>query len=76
MSGMYSRRGRNWFTAMGTMFLIMSMIIFARQLFIWGPDFVLDFLLNSEFTNEKVSTAMMVFGCIMITKGLLKNDSR
>ena len=72
---MYNRRGRNWFTAMGAMFLIMALIVFVRQLFLWGPDFVSDFLFNSEFTNEKISVGMMIFGCIMIVKGLLKNDN-
>ncbi len=76
MSRQDNRRGRNWFTAMGAMFLIMATIVFVRQLFLWGPDFVLDFLINAEFTNEKISAAMMIFGSIMITKGLLKNDNR
>ena len=76
MSHVYNRRGRNWFTAMGAMFLIMAIIVLTRQLFLWGPEFVLDFLLNSEFTNEKISIAMIGFGSIMIAKGLKKNDSR
>ena len=64
------RRGRNWYTAMGAMFLIMAAIVITRQLFLWGPEFVLDFLLNAEFTNEKISAAMIVFGGIMVAKGL------
>lgn len=72
MSPIYNRRGRNWFTAMGSMFLIMAVIVFVRQLFLWGPEFVSDFLLNSEFTNEKISVVMMIIGSIMVTKGLLK----
>lgn len=74
MNIMYNRRGRNWFTVMGVMFVIMAVIVFTRQMILWGPDFVLDFLLNSEFTNEKISIAMIIFGGILIFKGLTKGE--
>jgi len=51
MSIEFRRRGKNWFTAMGVLFIIMGLIVIARNLIIWGPEFVLDFLLNSEARN-------------------------
>ena len=72
MSHEVRRRGRNWFTAMGVLFIIMALIVITRNLIIWGPEFVLDFFLNSEITNEKISVGMMVFGCIMIALGFRK----
>lgn len=74
MSHEYYRRGRNWYTAMGALFLIMACIVITRQLLIWGPEFVTDFLLNSEITNEKVSVGMMGFGIIMVILGFRKNE--
>ena len=44
-------------TAMGLLFIVSGMIVLVRQILIWTPDFVFDFLVNSEFTNEKVSVA-------------------
>ncbi len=72
MSHEYRRRGRNWFTAVGSLFIVMAAIVFIRQLILWGPEFVFDFIIDSEFTNEKVSLAMMIFGCFMIFMGFRK----
>jgi hypothetical protein len=72
MSHQFRRRGKNWFTAMGVLFIIMALIVIARNLIIWGPEFVLDFFLNSELTNEKISAGMLVFGGIMIFFGFRK----
>ena len=74
MSREHYRRGRNWYTAMGALFLIMAGIVIARQWFIWGPDFMADFLLNSEVTNEKISLGMMGFGVFMIVLGFRKHE--
>ncbi|MGI0003310.1 MAG: hypothetical protein ACRD91_03695 [Nitrosopumilaceae archaeon] len=69
----YARRSaRNWYTAMGVLFIIMALIVLARNLIIWGPGFVLDFFLNSEITNEKISLGMIAFGGILIILGLRK----
>jgi len=72
MSHEVHRRGRNWFTAMGVLFIVMALIAITRDLLIWGPEFVLDFFLNGEITNEKVSAGMLVFGGIMIILGFRK----
>jgi hypothetical protein len=72
MSHEVRRRGRNWFTAMGVLFIVMALIAIARNLLIWGPEFVLDFFLSADITNEKISVGMLVFGGIMIVLGFKK----
>ncbi len=76
MSSEYYRRGRNWYTAMGTLFIIMALIVLVRQLILWGPEFVRDFLLNSELTSEKVSIGMIVFGAFLIGVGFRKKNDQ
>ena len=72
----YYRRGRNWFTAMGVLFIISAAIVLIRQIILWTPDFAVEFLLNSDITNEKVSVAMIIFGCILLVLGFRKKDGR
>ena len=74
MSHEVRRRGRNWFTAMGVLFIIMAGIVLIRNLIIWGPEFVLDFFVSPEITNEKISAGMLVFGGIMIAIGFTKKS--
>ena len=76
MSHEYYRRGKNWFTAIGLMFCVMAGIVLVRQLLIWGPEFVGDFLVNEEITNEKVSFAMLGFGIFMIALGFRKHEQK
>ena len=73
MSHEVRRRGRNWFSAMGVLFIVMALIAITRNLIIWGPEFVLDFFLSADITNEKISAGMLVFGGIMIVLGFRKN---
>jgi hypothetical protein len=73
MSPEYYRRGKNWFSAIGLLFIIMAGIVLGQQLYLWGPEFVGDFIISSELTNEKVSLAMIAFGTFMIMMGLRKN---
>ncbi len=72
MSPVYTRRGRNWYTAMGILFIIMATIVLVRQVLLWSPDFVIQFLLNSEITNEKISMGMIAFGIFLIAMGFRK----
>ena len=76
MSHEYYRRGKNWFTAIGVLFCVMGGIVLIQQLLIWGIDFVEDFLFNAEFTNEKVSVAMLCFGIFMIALGFRKHEQK
>ena len=74
MSHEYRRRGKNWFTAMGVLFIVMALIVLIRNLLIWGPEFVLDFFVSAEVTNEKISAGMFVFGILMIVLGFRKTN--
>ena len=74
MSAEYPRRGRNWFTAMGLLFIIMALIVLVQNMLIWSPEFVYDFLVGPDITNEKISLAMIVFGCFMIGMGFRKSN--
>lgn len=74
MSHEYYRRGRNWYTAIGILFGVMAGIVLVRQLLIWGPEFVLEFLLNSEITNEKISFGMIGFGVFMVLWGFRRHE--
>jgi hypothetical protein len=76
MSHEYYRRGKNWYTAIGLLFIIMAGVVLVRQLILWGPEFVEDFILNSEFTNEKVSVGMIGFGIFMILLGFRNHESQ
>jgi hypothetical protein len=72
MLDLHYRRNRNWFTAMGVLFIVMAGIILIRNLFIWGPEFVADFFTSSEITNEKISVGMIGIGCFLILLGTRK----
>ena len=74
MNHEYRRRGKNWFTAMGVLFIVMALVVLIRNLLIWGPEFVLDFFVSSEVTNEKISAGMLVFGILMIFLGFRKTN--
>ena len=76
MSHEYHRRGKNWFTAIGLMFCVMATIVLIQQLLIWGPEFVSDFLINQEVTNEKVSIGMLGFGIFMVALGFRKYEKK
>lgn len=69
----YRRRGRNWYTAIGLMFVIMASIVLVQQLLVWGPEFVADFMVSPQITNEKVSIGMLGFGAFMIAMGFRPN---
>jgi hypothetical protein len=64
-----NRRGSNWFTAMGVLFIVVASIIIIRNLIIWGPEFVADFFLSNEITNEKISAGMIFFGGFLLYLG-------
>jgi hypothetical protein len=72
MNQIYPRRGKNWYSAMGILFIVIGAIVMVRNVLIWSPDFVLDFLLNSEITNEKISVGMFVFGGFLLFLGFRK----
>lgn len=61
---------KNWFTAMGILFIVTAVIPIIRDLLIFGPYFVSDFFTSPVLTNEKVSTAMFGIGGFLIILGL------
>ena len=72
MSEFHPRRGRNWYSAMGLMFIIVAGIVIIRDTIIWSPDFVIDFLFNADVTSEKVSFGMFMFGGFLLFMGFRK----
>ena len=74
MSEEYTRRGRNWLTAMGVLFLVVAAVTLVRDIIIWSPDFVVEFFFNSEINAQKVSLGAIVFGASMIAIGFGKKN--
>ena len=74
MSEEHHRRGRNWLTAMGVLFLVVAAVTLVRDIIIWSPDFVVEFFFNSEINAQKVSLGAIMFGAFMITLGFGKKN--
>ncbi len=75
MSEEYPRRGRNWFTAIGVLFMIVAAITLVRDIIIWSPDFMVDFIFDSNINPQKTSLAAIAFGIFMIILGFRKKNS-
>lgn len=78
-----SRRGRNWVSAMGVLFLVTAAIVLIRNVVLLaldhsagvvGPpvDEFLDNFVNNEITNEKFALAMIATGGFMLYWGFFK----
>ncbi|VVC05713.1 Uncharacterised protein [uncultured archaeon] len=65
---------KNWFTAMGILFMVVAAIAVLRDLAIWGPDFMVDFLTSQDITSEKISVGMFGIGGFLIILGLRGED--
>ena len=74
MSEEYPRRGRNWLTAMGVLFLVVAMVTLVRDVIIWSPDFVIQFFFDSEINAQKVSLGAIAFGMFMVVLGFVKKN--
>ena len=74
MSTEYTRRGRNWFTAMGVLFLVVATVTLVRDIIIWSPDFVVQFFFDSEINAQKISVGAIAFGTFMIALGFGKKN--
>ncbi|MBM3906334.1 MAG: hypothetical protein FJ354_06650 [Thaumarchaeota archaeon] len=72
MSEHHPRRGRNWYSAMGVLFVVVGAITLVQNLIVWGPEFIVDFMFNGEITNEKVTLGMFAFGGFLIILGFKK----
>ena len=74
MSQEYPRRGRNWLTAMGVLFLVVAAVTLVRDIIIWSPDFVVQFFFDSEINTQKVSLGAIAFGTFMVVLGFGKKN--
>ena len=74
MSEEYPRRGRNWLTAMGVLFLVVATVTLIRDLIIWSPGFVVLFFFDSEINVQKVSLGAIAFGTFMVVLGFGKKN--
>ena len=61
---------KNWFTAMGILFIVVALIAIARDLLIWGPEFTVDFFTSSDITSEKLSVGRFGIAAFLIFLGL------
>ncbi len=76
MSEEYTRRGRNWKTAMGVLFLVVAAVTLVRDIIIWSPDFVVEFFFNSNVNAQKISLGSIAFGMFMIVWGYKKPNAK
>ena len=74
MSTEYTKRGRNWLTAMGVLFLVVATVSLVRDTIIWSPDFIVEFFFNSEINAQKVSLGAIAFGSFMVVLGFVKKN--
>ena len=63
-------RRKNWFTAIGVLFIVVACIAIIRDLLIWGPEFTSDFFTSSDITSEKISVGMFGIAGFLIVLGL------
>ena len=70
MSEEYPRRGRNWLTAMGVLFLVVAAVTLVRDIIIWSPDFVVQFLFDSEINVSKSFIRLNCFWIVYDSMGV------
>ena len=67
------RRGKNWMSAMGILFIVMAIVIALRNLYFVSTqlsfEFYLDNYTNGDITNEKFVIAMLIIGGFLIYWG-------
>jgi hypothetical protein len=70
------RRGRNWMTAMGVLFMVAAAIIGVRDLVIISTEasfgLYLDGFVNDKITNEKFVIGMIAGGTVLLLWGYFK----
>jgi uncharacterized membrane protein YhaH (DUF805 family) len=72
----HSRRGKNWMSAMGILFIVMAIIIALRNLYFISTHlsfgFYIDNYTNGEINNEKFVLAMLIGGAFLLYWGYFK----
>src|ERR687890_1379007 len=75
-NGERSRRGRNWMSAMGVLFIVMAVVIALRNLYFVSTqlsfEFYLDNYTNGDITNEKFVIAMLIIGGFLLYWGYFR----
>ena len=70
------RRGKNWMSAMGILFIVMAVVIALRNLYFVTTElsfeFYLDNYTNGDITNEKFVIAMILIGVFLLYWGYFK----
>ncbi|MGD1835227.1 MAG: hypothetical protein ACPKPY_11075 [Nitrososphaeraceae archaeon] len=70
------RRGKNWMSAMGILFIVMAVVIALRNLYFVTTElsfeFYLDNYTNGDITNEKFVIAMILIGAFLLYWGYFK----
>jgi len=77
------RRGRNWMSAMGILFIVTAGIILIRNLVLFniehsagliedGTQRFLDNFINGQLTNEKFAIAMIAAGSFLLYWGYFR----
>ena len=57
---------KNWVSAMAVLFAVVATIILLSNIALWGIEFVLDFMINDQLTNEKFVLAMYGISIILL----------
>ena len=67
------RRGKNWMSAMGVLFIVMAVVIALRNLYFVSTqlsiEFYFDNYTNAAITNEKFVIAMLIGGGFLLYWG-------
>src|ERR1044072_1993246 len=70
------RRGKNWMSAMGVLFIVMAVVIALRNLYFVSTqlsfEFYLDNYTNGDITNEKFVIAMLIGGGFLLYWGYFR----
>ncbi len=75
MSDEYPRRGRNWLTAMGVLFLFVSTVTFVRYVIIWCRDFFLDLFFYFKKNSTTKSGLQIIISLTNVTVATTKNKT-
>lgn len=78
-----SKRGRNWMSAMGILFMVTAAIVLIRNLLLFniehsagliedGTKKFFDNFINAQITNEKFAIAMLAAGGLLLYWGFFR----
>ena len=58
---------------MAILFAVMAIIVMLRDLALFGPEFFVEFVVNNELTNEKISLVMFGIAGVIFAIGVSKS---